>query len=158
MGDLYETLRFILAMFDDGSSEGDFEIHKIIADSREASRLQIERINAIIENTLLSIKANPGKATEQEWIEQIISEIAQLPDRGPPDKPSMAMGLSGIKQDTLRLLGSMREWAGLRHKDAARAVSALNHDAVIIDASDLLDGLTRIVRHHETLIGKRKAK
>jgi hypothetical protein len=147
-----------LAMFDDGSSEGDFQVHKDITDSRMASKLQTERINAIIEEALLSRPDKPNQAKEKEWLEHITSEISNLPERGSPDKPRMAMGLLFAKQNTLSLLKALGEWEETRHNDPVRAGKILKErDAVVVGTSDLTDGLTKIVRHNEWLIGKQKA-
>jgi len=147
-----------LAMFNDGSSEGDFQVHKLITDSREGSKLQTERINTIIEKALVSRRANLSQTREKEWLEQITFEIASLPENAPSGKQWMAMGLASAKQNTLRLLGALDEWEETRHADPVRAGKILKErDAAIVGTSNPIDGLTKIIRHNEMLIGKQKA-
>jgi hypothetical protein len=147
-----------LAMFADGSSEGDFQAHQYITDSREGSRIQTERINAIIEKALIERKASPNQPNEKEWLDRITSAISELSETAPPDRPMMAAGMNSPKQSALRLIAALGDWEETRHKDPVRAGKILKErDAVIVGTSDLTDGLSKIVRHNEWLIGKQKA-
>lgn len=146
-------------MFADGSSEGDFETHKIIAESREGSRVQTERINAIIEAALIEKKSGRNKLKEKEWLERVASAISELPETGPPDHPLQASGMNSPKQMTLWYLAALGAWEEARHKDAVKADKILRETGeVVFGSADLSDGLARVVHHNEWSIGKQKAK
>jgi hypothetical protein len=152
-----KKITIALAMFADGSSEGDFKFHKEVIDSREGSRIQTERINAIIEEALLDKKAGRNNLSEKEWLDQIASAISALPETGPPNKPAMAEGMNFPKQNALRMIGYLGEWEEKRHKDPVRAGRVLKESDVIYGTSDLPDGLAKVIAHNERMIGKRKA-
>jgi len=152
-----KKITIALAMFADGRSEGDFKFHKEVTDSREGSRIQTERINAIIEEALLDKKAGRNKLSEKEWLDQITAAISALPETGPPDKPAMAQGMNSPKQNAIRMIGYLSQWEEKRHSDPVQAGNVLKQSDVVYGTSDLPDGLAKIIARNEQMIGKRKA-
>jgi hypothetical protein len=146
-----------LAMFADGSSEGDFKLHKQVTDMREGARVQTERITAIIQEALLDKKARPNKLSEKEWVDQITSAISALPETGPPDRPAMSEGMTSPKQNAIRWISYLGDWEDKRHKDPVQAGKVLKQSEVVYGASDVSDGLAKIIAHNQQLAGKLKA-
>jgi hypothetical protein len=152
-----KKITIALAMFADGSSEGDFKLHKQVTDSREGSRIQLERINAIIEKALADRKASPNQiqvANEKEWLNRITLAIAELPETGPPDKPNMSHGMNSVKQEAIRLIGFLGEWEETRHNDPVRAGKTLKQSDVIFGASNVQEGLAKVVGDNKRKIAK----
>ena len=149
-----KKITIALAMFADGSSEGDFKLHKQIADSREGSRIQTERINAIIEKALADKKAGRNSLGDKEWLDQITSAISALPETGTFDKPDMKRGMSYPKQNALRLIGYLAEWEKTRRYDPVSAGNMLKQSDIIFGSSDVQEGLAKLVGDNKQKIAK----
>src|SRR5262245_44958750 len=104
-----KQITIALAMFEDGSSEGDFSTHEFVTNSRLASRLQMEKINEILKAAHQSRQNSKGQSLKpnKEWLQNIISEISQLSQTALPNQPSappssniasaITMGLTSAK-------------------------------------------------------------
>jgi len=149
-----------LAMFADGSSEGDFKFHREITDSREGSRIQTERINALIEAAIVKRKGRPNEGSEKEWLATVAAAISELPETSPnPARPLMAYGMNSPKQTALSYIEALGSWEETRHKDAAKADKIMRATGeVVFGSADLIDGLERIVHHNKWAIGKKQDK
>ena len=156
-----KQITIALAMFEDGSSEGDFSTHESITNSRLASKLQTERINEILRAALLSRQNAKGRSlkSSKEWLQDIVSEITQLPETAPPNQPSVAIGLTSAKSDALTLLKNLIEWEEVRHTDSMKAYGILQQRLdFMIGTSDVQNGVLKIIRHNEDLIEKNTFK
>jgi hypothetical protein len=151
-----KQITIALAMFEDGSSEGDFSTHEFVTNSRAASKLQMERINEILQAALLARHNTKGQSlkTNKQWLQDIASEISQLPQTAPPNQPSAAMGLISSKEGSLALLKDLIEWEDVRHTDSLKANGILRNQGSLFGASDVQDGVLKIIRHNENLIEK----
>jgi hypothetical protein len=158
VGDKKIVIKF--AMFADGSSEGDFKFHREITDSREGSRIQTERINALIEAAVTKRKGRPNEGGEKEWLATVAAAISELPETSPdPARPMMAYGMNSPKQMALRYIAALGEWEETRHKDSVKADKIMRETGeVVFGSRDVTDGLEHIAHHNEWLIGKKKEK
>jgi hypothetical protein len=148
-----------LAMFADGSSEGDFQYHKEVAESREGARVQTERINTILEAAIIKRKGRPNEGSEKEWLATVAAAISELPETALEGRPKTAMGMTSPKQDALRYIAALGEWEDSRHKDAVKADKIMRETGeVVFGSKDVTDGLEHIAHHNEWLIGKKKEK
>lgn len=154
-----------LAMFEDGSSEGDFSTHESVTKHRAASKLQTERINEIFRAALQSRQNTKGQSfkPDKEWLQDIVSEISQLsetapPETAPPSQPHVAMGLISAKRQALTLLKDLIEWEDVRHTDSLKANEILRQEGSLFGASDVQDGLLKIIRYNENLVRKNTFK
>jgi hypothetical protein len=152
-----KQITIALAMFEDGSSEGDFSTHKEVADSRNASKLQTERINEILQSALLYRQNTKGQSLkpDKEWLQDVIYEISQLPEDAPPQHPDVVVGLTYAKKWHLSSLKNLIEWEDARHTDSMKAYGILQQRLDFMNgASDVQGGLLNLIRHNEDLIEK----
>ena len=159
-GDRVEDKKIVIkfAMFADGSSEGDFRLHREITDSREGARIQTERINALIEAAVIKRKDRPNEGAEKEWLATVAAAISELPEASPdPVRPKMAYGMNSPKQTALRYIAALGEWEETRHNDPVKADKLMRETGeVVFGSRNLIDGLEHIVHHNKWTIGKKK--
>ena len=132
-----------LAMFEDGSSEGDFKTHERFANRYRGRTTQLRRINAILEEAV---------ATSKD-LTKVTSQISALPDEAPPgEDKAIGEGFVEVKQDTLRLLNILMEWERTSkvNPNAARNILQQNADLVGISSSE--EGMTRIIKFNQRLV------
>lgn len=133
-----------LAMFEDGSSEGDFKTHQRFANRYFGRKTQLKQINVILKESLTSSKD----------LRQIASEISALPDVAQPgEDKEIGEGYVEAKQTTIHLLNSLIEWqtTSKNNPNAARGVLARS-SADLVGVSRPEDGITRIVNSNQKLI------
>jgi len=133
-----------LAMFEDGSSEGDFKTHQRFANRYSGRKTQLKRINAILKEAL----------TTSKDLRQIASQISALPDEAPPgEDKAIGEGYVEAKQTALHLLNSLMEWqtTSKNNPNAARGVLARS-SADLVGISRPEEGITRIMNSNQILI------
>lgn len=155
-----KQITIALAMFEDGSSEGDFSTHEFITNSRLASKLQTERINEILQVALLSRQNKRGRflKTGKEWLQDLASEISQLSETPPPNQPLVVIGWSSPKDRSINLLKTLSDWEDARPTDSLKANQILRSQGSLFGASDVQDGVLKIIRHNENLLRKNSLK
>jgi hypothetical protein len=115
-----------LAVFEDGSSEGDFDRRKFIMGSRLGARMGFERIDKILQEALRLKQGGvtESEASEQEWLEKIISDVASLSDQSLPGEVNI--GFHRAKETTLNNLKTLREWKNTNKADPIKAERLLH--------------------------------
>lgn len=148
-----------LAVFEDGSSEGDFKDHRRIMDMRLGTKIGFERISNILQEALRLKRgeARESETSKKQWLEQIISDISELPDKSPPGQSfEVGSGFHYVKEMTLNSLKALNEWQVANQSDSIKARGILESRGEIAGTRDLPDGVTRIIRFNETLINRYK--
>jgi hypothetical protein len=146
-----------LAVFEDGSSEGDFDRRKFIMGIRLGARMGFEQIDKILQEALRSKQGGvrESDAIEKEWLEQIISDVTALSDQSLPGEVNV--GFHRAKEMTLNNLKTLREWKNTIKSDPIKAESLLHARGQGISGThDLLDGTTKIIRFNENHIKRYK--
>lgn len=92
-------------LFDDGTSDGDYKAIAPMKQRRLGAKLQLQRVNAILESAL----STPGKITPDNLnnIEAQISALSTEPSAGQP--PMVQSGLKSAKEDVLSELESLKQ-------------------------------------------------
>lgn len=146
-----------LAVFEDGSSEGDFNCRKLIMGSRLGARMGFERIDKILQEALRVIQGEvrESETGKKEWLEQVISDIAALSDQSLPGEVNS--GFHYAKEMTLNNLKTLREWEDAKKSDSIKADKLLRERGEgIAGTRDLSDSMTRIVRFNENQLKRYK--
>jgi archaellum component FlaG (FlaF/FlaG flagellin family) len=109
-----------LAIFEDGSSEGDFAHRKRIMNMRLGTKLQYERINKILQEALKLQQSEFSKSGTNKtgWLELVITDISNLPDQTSPEQNiEVRSGSHYAKESTLNHLKALNEWQAANQSD-----------------------------------------
>ena len=101
-----QTVTILAVVFDDRSSEGDFQAADDILNDRLGQKIQLERINRLIQGVLKSPDGNTPAA-----LSRLKSQIASLSeDQGKGQPRAIHTGLYYMKQQVLKLIEELEQW------------------------------------------------
>ena len=100
------TVTILAVVFDDRSSEGDFQAADDILNDRLGQRIQLERINLLIQGVLKSPDTNTPAA-----LGRLKAQIASLSeDQGKGQPRAIHTGLYYMKQHVLKQIEELEQW------------------------------------------------
>jgi len=140
------SITILAVVFDDRSTEGEYEWAKGILDDRRGLKIQLKRINRLLREALVRADRDEPKA-----IERLKAEISSLPiDEGA--EPSVRGGLSAAKERVLFYLTELEQW----HPRAVSSASAQNVSsrAEFAGVTRIEEGIARIASLNEKWISK----
>ncbi|HKS26308.1 MAG TPA: hypothetical protein VJS44_00750 [Pyrinomonadaceae bacterium] len=98
------SISILAVMFDDATSDGDYKAITSLKQRRAGVKLQLQRINAILESTL----ASSGDITP-DTLNKIESQISELSVEAPAGQsPIIKSGLKSAKEDLISELGKLK--------------------------------------------------
>ncbi len=134
------TVTILAVVFDDRSSEGDFEAASRILNDRLGQKIQLERINSLIQATLKSPDANTPVA-----LSRLKSQITSLSeDQGKGQPLAIHLGLHYMKQHVLKQLEGIEQW-----QQSGQVL-----EAELYDSTDVQDALVKLKQLGEKRIAK----
>jgi hypothetical protein len=136
-----QSVTILAVVFDDRSSEGDFQAADEILNDRLGQKMQLERINRLIQAVLKSPDANTPAA-----LGRLKSQIASLSeDQGKGQPFAIHIGLYYVKQQVLKQIEYIEEW-----QQSGKALL----EAELYDSVNLQDALVKLKKLGEKRIAK----
>ncbi len=134
-------IRILTVVFDDHTSEGDFTAAADIRNTRIGKKIQLKRINRLMEEALKS-----SDADSLNTLNNLKLRIATLPENIEKGQPfAVGSGLRNAKEDILTLIDRIEE----RQKDSNAKPQVYGNNN-----TDLRGELTKLLREGEKWIAK----